>query len=308
MEILSFLCHHIFMIDICKTYTLKQTLNTGKSLLKDAGIESFDLDARVLLSYVLGMESYEIVSHPNIEVPLKFYHQYMKLIKRRSNAEPVAQITKFKEFWSLPFKISKKTLIPRPDSETMIEAVRSEFKNKNFAYKILDMGTGSGCLLLSLMSEFRDAFGVGIDIQSGAVKTAKQNARILSFDDRTVILKQNWHKKNPSKKITKHKFHIIISNPPYITGEDMKILAKDVKKYEPRKALFGGRDGLDEYRMLSQAIYDWNILEQGGKIFLEIGKGQELDVKKIFEAFGFKFEKSFKDLSGIIRVVEFSKK
>ena len=296
------------MIDICKAYTLQQTLNTGKSLLKDAGIESFDLDAKVLLSYVLGVENYELISHPNIEVPLKLYHQYMKLIKRRGLSEPIAQITKKKEFWMLPFKISKKTLIPRPDSETLIEAVRSEFKDKNFPHKILDMGTGGGCLLLSLLSEYKHAFGIGIDIQSGAVKVARENSRILSFDDRAVILKQSWHKKNPSKKISKQKFDIIVSNPPYITADDMKILDKDVKKFEPRKALFGGRDGLDEYRSISQSIYDWDILEKGGRVFLELGKGQENDVRKIFEAFGFKFEKYFKDLSGIIRVVEFSKK
>lgn len=308
MEILKYLCHHIFMIDICKAHSLEETLKTGKSFLKEAGVESFDLDAKVLLSYVLGMESYELVANPNIEIPLKFCHQYMKLLKRRGAFEPIAQITKSKEFWALPFKISKKTLIPRPDSETMIEAVKSEFKDKNFSYKILDMGTGSGCLLLSLMSEFKQAFGIGIDIQSGAVKVAKENAKILSFDNRAVILKQNWHKKKPSKKITKHKFHIIISNPPYITSQDMKSLAKDVKNYEPKKALWGGRDGLDEYRSLSQAIYDWEILEDGGRIFLELGRGQENDVKQIFEAFGFKFEKYFKDLSGIIRVIEFSKK
>ncbi|MBR1545031.1 MAG: peptide chain release factor N(5)-glutamine methyltransferase [Alphaproteobacteria bacterium] len=305
---LKFLCHHIFMIDICKTYTVEETLKTGKTYLKDAGVESFDLDAKVLLSFVLGMESYELISHSYAEVPLKFYHQYMKLLRRRGNSEPVAQITKHKEFWSLPFKISKKTLIPRPDSETMIEAVKSEFKDKNFSYRILDMGTGSGCLLLSLLSEFKQAFGIGIDIQSGAVKTARENAKLLSLDDRAVVLKQSWHKKRPVKKITAHKFHIIISNPPYITGADMKTLAKDVKKFEPRRALFGGRDGLDEYRMLSQSIYDWEILERGGRIFLELGRGQENDVKRIFEAFGFKFEKYFKDLSGIIRVIEFSKK
>ncbi|MCR5506919.1 MAG: peptide chain release factor N(5)-glutamine methyltransferase [bacterium] len=296
------------MIDICKAHSIEETLKTGKSFLKEAGIESFDLDAKVLLSFVLGMESYELVSHADAEIPLKLYHQYMKLLKRRGAFEPVAQITKSKEFWSLPFKVSKKTLIPRPDSETMIEAVKSEFKDKNFSYKILDMGTGSGCLLLSLLSEFKQAFGIGIDIQSGAVKTAKENAKILSLDDRAVIFKQSWHKRKPARKISEHKFHIIISNPPYITGADMKTLAKDVKKFEPRKALFGGRDGLDEYRMLSQAIYDWEILERGGKIFLELGKGQENDVKQIFEAFGFKFEKYFKDLSGIIRVIEFSKK
>ena len=308
MEILKTLCHHIFMIDICKTYSIEETLNTGKTLLKSAGIESFDLDAKVLLSYILGIESYELISHPNAEVPLKIYHQYMKLIERRGNSEPIAQITKFKEFWSLPFKISKKTLIPRPDSETIIDAVKSEFKDKNFSYKILDMGTGSGCLLLSLLSEFKQAFGIGIDIQSGAVKTAKQNAKILSFADRAVILKQSWHKAKPSKKISEHKFNIIISNPPYITAKDMKTLDKDVKKYEPRKALFGGNDGLDEYRMIAKAIYDWGILEKNGKVFLELGKGQENDVRKIFEAFGFKFEKYFKDLSGIIRVIEFSRK
>lgn len=308
MEMLKFLCHHIFMIDICKIYTVEEALKTGKSLLKDAGVESFDLDAKILLSYILGMENYELISNPNVEVPFKLYHQYMKLIKRRGQSEPIAQITKKKEFWMLPFKISKKTLIPRPDSETLIEAVTSEFKDKNLPYKILDMGTGSGCLLLSLLSEFKKSFGIGIDIQSGAVKVARENARILSFDDRTVILKQSWRKKKPSKKITKHKFNIIVSNPPYITAGDMNVLDRDVKKFEPRKALFGGRDGLDEYRSISQTIYDWDVLEKGGKIFLELGKGQENDVRKIFEAFGFKFQKYFKDLSGIIRVAEFLKK
>ena len=295
------------MIDICKAHTLGEALKTGKSLLKEAGIESFDVDAKVLLSFVLKMESYELLANPDIEIPLKLYRQYMKFIKRRAGFEPVAQITKSKGFWSLSFKISKKTLIPRPDSETIITAVQSEFKNKNLPYKILDMGTGSGCLILSLMSEFKQAVGVGIDVQFGAVKVAKENAKILSFDDRVEIFQQDWHKK-ANKKMLKSSFDIIVSNPPYINSVDMEKLAKDVKKYESRKALFGGRDGLDEYRTLAQAIYDWNILEIGGKIFLEVGRGQESDVRKIFEAFGFKFEKFFKDLSGIIRVVEFSKK
>ena len=299
--------HHIFMMKKQQTHTVKQTLDYGKQILKDANIETSNIDARVLLSYITGMEHHEFITSPNTIIPEKLYKEYIKLIKRRSKFEPIAQITGEREFYSLPFKVSKGTLIPRPDTETIIDAIKSEFKNSNIEYKILDMGTGSGCILLSLLHHFKNSLGIGIDINNNAIKTAKQNAKILSLHTRSKILKQNWHNKKAIKKISEHKFHIIVSNPPYITSTDMKLLDKDVKNYEPHTALYGGNDGLDEYRHLSKSIYNWNILEKNGKIFLELGKDQEEDVKKIFEAFGFKFQKYFKDLNGIIRVIEFTK-
>ena len=290
-----------------KTHMVGEVLEEGRNILKSSNIDTFDIDSRVLLSFVSGIAHHDIIAQPKIEIPHKLYKEYIKLIKRRSKFEPIAQITKEKEFWALPFKISKGTLIPRPDSETIIEAVKTEFKNIKEKYKILDMGTGSGCLLLSLLSEYKNAFGIGIDIKHSALSTAKDNTKKLSLYDRTKIINQSWKTKHPTKRITENKFDIIISNPPYITAYDMKNLDADVKKYEPHSALYGGNDGLDEYRNISKALYYWNILAPNGKIFLELGKGQEESVKKIFEAFGFKFEKYYKDLSGIIRVIEFSK-
>ena len=288
-------------------HTVYNTLSEGKSILKDAGIESFDLDSRVLLSYILGMEHHLFISNPKAVVPLKQYKEYMKLIKRRAKSEPVAQITKEKEFWSIPFKISKQTLIPRADSETLIEAVKQEFKDTTAPHKIIDLGTGSGCLLLSLLTEYKNATGFGIDIQPNAVKTARENTKKLSLENRTQIINHNWNKKSPHKKIKDIKFTIVVSNPPYITKQDMKTLDRDVKHFEPRKSLYGGNDGLSEYRNISKALYYWDIIEPKGKIFLEIGKNQHDDVKKIFEAFGFKFINYFKDLNGIIRVLEIQK-
>ena len=308
MEKKRFLWHTILMLKKKPLHTIYETLNEGKTILKDAKIESFDIDSRVLLSYVLGVEHHDLIANPKTEISNKFYKQYLNLIKRRSKHEPIAQITGEKEFWSLPFKICKDTLIPRPDSETIIQAVKTEFKDTDGNYKILDMGTGSGCLLLSLLTEYKNAFGIGIDIKRNAIKTAKENAKKLSLHTRSKILNLNWHDKKRTQRLGNIKFHIIVSNPPYITAHEMEELEEDVKKYEPRLALYGGRDGLDEYRYISKVIYYWDILEKNGKIFLELGKGQHNDVQKIFEAFGFKYIKNFKDLNGIVRVIEFSKK
>lgn len=306
MEKIIKLCKNIIMIKK-EEHKVHEALSKGKEILQNANIESFDIDARILLSYILGIEHHIFISNPKIEIPEKQYKEYMKLIKRRAKNEPIAQITKEKEFWSLPFKVNKHTLIPRPDSETLIEAVKSEFKDKEYPHKIIDLGTGSGCLLLALLTEYKKAEGIGIDVSLKALKTARENAKKLCLEKRSQILKQNWKEEKLRKEIKDKQFTIIISNPPYITKEEMKTLEKDVKKYEPKRALYGGNDGLNEYRNLSKNLYYWNILSPKGRVFLEIGKGQENDIKKIFEAFGFKFEQCFKDINGIIRVIEFKK-
>lgn len=306
MEKIIKICKNILMIKKEK-HNVYDTLSKGKEILQNAKIESFDIDARILLSYILGIEHHLFISNPKVEVPEKQYKEYIKLIKRRAKNEPIAQITGEKEFWCLPFKISKHTLIPRPDSETIIEAIKSEHKDKNKSYNIIDFGTGSGCLLLALLSEYKNAYGIGIDISNNVLKIAKENAKKLSLENRGNFIKQDWKETKPNTEIQTKKFDIIISNPPYITKNEMKTLEKDVKKYEPKRALYGGNDGLNEYRNLSKTLYYWNILSPNGKIFLEMGKGQENDIKKIFEAFGFKFQKYFKDLNGIIRVIELTK-
>ena len=308
MEKIVNLCHHLIMMINSEKHTIIGTLKKGRDILKSAGIDTFDIDAKVLLSFVTGIPHHEFITNPDIVITFIMYRKYMCLIRRRAKYEPVAQITGEKEFWSLPFKVSKGTLIPRPESETIIEAVKSEFKNQTIKYHILDMGTGTGCLLLSILSEYKNADGIGIDVRHNPIKTARENAKKLALQDRAKIMKLSWYSKKPIKKIMEQKFHIIVSNPPYITECEMKKLADDVRIYEHKQALYGGRDGLDEYRQISKALYYWDILDDNGKIFLEIGKGQHDDVRKIFEAFGFKFKHYFNDIAGVIRVVEFSKK
>jgi release factor glutamine methyltransferase len=271
-----------------KTYSA--ALDDGTDILRNARIESAALDARVLLEHITGAR----------EVSPRAYEKYMAAIARRAEHEPVAYITGEKEFWKYRFKVAPATLIPRPDSETLIEAVLAECETPHM---LLDLGTGTGCLLLGLLGEYPNAHGVGIDSSRVAVAIARSNARALGFSNRAKFVNKSWRDAVPPKG----EFDLIISNPPYIRAADLETLVPDVAKYEPKLALYGGADGLECYREIAAALTRWNILTSTAKILLEIGRGQSASVKKIFAATGFKFLKSFRDLAGIIRVLEFSK-
>jgi release factor glutamine methyltransferase len=275
-------------------HSIESALAEGAGILKAAGIGSAALDARVLLSSVLNKDS--LMLAPGGKIAHAAYEKFMALVSRRAGHEPVAYITGTKEFWKYSFRVCPETLIPRPDSETLVEAALAECARPQ---NILDLGTGTGCLLLSLLGEYPEARGLGMDSSRAAAALARSNARALGFAKRARFINKSWR----DSAGPKDKFDLIISNPPYIKKGPR--LSRDVAGYEPGEALFGGTDGLECYREIAAALRRWDVLAPGAKIFLEIGKGQGASVKKIFTDAGFRFLKSFRDLAGIVRVLEF---
>lgn len=263
--------------------------------LSQANIENPHLEARILLTYATGIDQTQIFAYPEKEISPKYFKHLTELIIRRKTEEPIAYITGTQEFWSLDFTVTKNTLIPRPDSETVIQVVLTETIDKMAPLTILDLGTGSGCLLLALLSEMPNARGIGIDISPSACKVAAQNAENLGLINRANFCPGNW--------LTgiKDKFDIIISNPPYIAEEQICTLTNGVKNFEPHIALSGGFDGLVPYRIIAQQ--GTNHLNTGGIIAVEIGINQVFDINEIFLENRFELISIHKDAANIDRCI-----
>lgn len=274
---------------------LIETLNTAKQALKDAGIETPFLDAELLLAYVLQKNREFVIGRPEYELSTKEVADFEWFIKRRANFEPVAKIIGIKEFWGREFIVSGATLDPRPDSEALIEKVFEILPNKEVEFKVLDLGTGSGCLLLTILAEYPNSLGVGVDIASDTLHVARSNAEKLGLAKRSDFILNDWLEGMDGK------FDLIISNPPYIKNSDIEKLAPEVSVHEPRLALLGGDDGLDCYRQIASQIK--NLLNEKAYIVFEFGKGQEEDVRKILEREGMKFISFKNDLTGTPRCI-----
>ena len=272
---------------------IKTILNQATENLNK--IETAKLDARILLQHAANITVETIYLKPELEINEEIAKLYFSLIDRRANNEPVAKIIGKKAFWENDFIVNQHTLDPRPDSEVIISAALELFPNKNANLKFLDLGTGSGCLILSLLQEYKNSSGIGSDISSEALKITQQNIKNLSFEDRIILIQQNW-----ADSIIKN-FDLIISNPPYIPSGDIDSLSKDVRLYDPLLALDGGLDGLDPYRYLAKQIF--NILKKDAYAILEFGYGQGLYIKEIFENAGYIVHKILIDLAGIERVI-----
>ena len=221
-------------------------------------------------------------------------------IERRKKGEPVAKIIGQKGFWTLDLAVSTATLDPRPDSETLIDAVLKQIPDKNTPLRILDLGTGSACLLLALLSEYKNSTGIGIDISQEALKIAQKNVDKYA-SDRAKLLCNSW--KNEKWWDGLGTFDVVISNPPYIRSADIPFLDKDVKDYDPIEALDGGIDGLDDYRSLSSSIH--HVLNETGLVFFEIGKNQERDITEIMKEKGFSLRAFYYDFGQVLRVLVF---
>ena len=221
-----------------------ELINIGTKELKQKKIESSRLDSKLLLAKILNKKREELLINLEQEISSNHLLCYKNLIHRRSLNEPIAYITKEKEFWSKKFLVDKNTLIPRPETELMVEKLVKIFKEKSIS--ILDIGTGSGCILISLLSELKNSKGVGIDISKKALETAKKNSEKHKMKNNIKFFRKSFDSK------FNQKFDLIVSNPPYIKSSTIKNLKENIKRYEPRIALDGGNDGLD---LIKKIIY-----------------------------------------------------
>ena len=270
-----------------------ELINSASKLLKDNNIQSNKLDSELLLSRVLKKKREELLLKLDESVSKHSITQFEKLIYRRSLKEPIAYILKHKEFWSKNFLVNNNTLIPRPETELMVEKIQKIFKNKDPF--ILDVGTGSGCILLSLLSEFKNSNGIGIDISKQAIQIAIKNSKQQKLTQRA-----KFYRKSLSQ-FYGHKFDLIVSNPPYIRTIDLKNLDDDIKKFEPKIALDGGNDGLD---VIKKVIYKSKyILKFRGMLSLEIGNGQCKQVSKILKENNFRINYLVQDYRKNVRCI-----
>jgi len=271
--------------------TIAEALRDGAAILIAAGIDNHRLESRLLLAHALGCSSEDLIRDLSVKVgPSGF----STLLARRAAHEPMAFILGWREFWSLRFRVSPATLIPRPDSETVVEAALARFPSVQTELRALDLGTGTGCLLLSVLHDRPAAFGVGIDISEVAACLARRNACDLGLASRSAFLCGDW------AESVSGRFDLVLSNPPYIASAQLAGLMPDVAKHEPAAALDGGRCGLTAYRAIIAMLP--RLLTAGGAAVLELGVGQLDAVRALSEAAGFWVE-TRRDLSGIVRAI-----
>jgi len=272
---------------------ISELINKGSKSLKTNNISSYLIDAELILSKSLNISREKFLSLNDYRVEDEIILNFNKLIDRRVKKEPIAYIFQKKEFWSLNFIVNKDTLIPRPETELLVEYLVNYYKNKKIF--ILDIGTGSGCIILSILKELKKSKGIGIDVSKKAIKVASKNAKNLGLQTRSKFIKRNLNEFNS------YMFDLIVSNPPYICSHELKNLSEDIKKYEPRLALDGGNDGLD---VVKKIIYkSKSILKRKGMLALEIGFGQFKKVSPILKFNGFKIKFIIKDYHNNIRCI-----
>jgi release factor glutamine methyltransferase len=281
-----------------------QSVETARRMLtaqlKTSAIESPELDARLLIGAVLGLDLTGLVAAAAIRRLSDDEAALLDgLSRRRGAGEPIARILGVKEFWGLPLSLTSATLVPRPDTETIVEAaleiLRAQY-HRDRTLRIADIGTGSGAILLALLSESPNAWGVGTDISEAALQTAKANARQLGFAPRTAFVAGDY------AAALSGAFDLIVSNPPYIRSADIDALAAEVRDHDPRRALDGGADGLDAYRLIAPQAA--RLLAPGGSLVLEVGHDQCDQVAQLLTIAGLNLPREPKaDLAGIRRAV-----
>ena len=266
-------------------------IKIGSDLLKKNKIETNVLDSEILLSKILNKSREVILVNLDQKINKKNILEFKKFVKRRSNNEPIAYILEEKEFWSKNFNINKGTLIPRPETELLVDKLTSIFNEKNIS--ILDIGTGSGCIIISLLSVLQKSKGIGIDVSKHAISIAKKNGMKFNLQNRLKFYNKSL------ETIFNQKFDLIVSNPPYIESKNIKNLSDDIRKYEPILALDGGNDGLD---LIRKVIYkSKEVLKLKGTLALEIGNGQIKKVSKILFDNNFRIKHVIKDYKNNVR-------
>lgn len=264
----------------------------ARAVLREANIDSADLDARLLVEAVSGLDRAAIIASPETELGADQSAALYRLIERRARAEPMAYILGHREFRGLGFLTPQGVLIPRPDTETLIEAALEVAPH---ARSVLDLGVGSGCILLSLLHALPQATGVGVDRSPDALAAASDNAKRLGLSDRVRLVASDW------TAGVSGQFDLIVSNPPCIPSADIETLDADVRNFEPRLALDGGADGLEAYRALADQIT--GLMAKNGAVGFEIGWDQARAVSQILAEAGLTRIEVRRDLAGRDRVV-----
>ena len=260
----------------------------GISVLKNKSILSAQLDTEILMAKALGKNREYIILNHNKVLNNKDLEYFKKLVHERATRKPIAYLLNKKFFWKCEFYVDKNTLIPRPDTEIIIEQILKVTKNKNYL-RILDIGIGSGCILLSILKERKNYYGTGIDISKDSLEISKINAKKLLVEERIKFYKSDVD------KFAQGKYDLVVSNPPYIKKNNLKYLECDVLKFEPKMALDGGLDGLSVIRKVIKKSSE--LLKKNGKFILEIGFDQKSKVIKLLKNKGFYINSTIKDFA-----------
>ncbi|MGQ4275356.1 peptide chain release factor N(5)-glutamine methyltransferase [Terrihabitans sp. B22-R8] len=275
--------------------TRRALLAEAAERLRMARCDSPELDARVLMKEALHLSDAELIAAANDPASPEGGIAFEAMIARRVAGEPVARIVGHREFWGLRFDLSAETLVPRPDTETLVEAAISACRGAA-PRNVLDFGTGTGCLLIVLLHEFPDAEGLGVDISARALATAQRNAERLGVSGRVRFVQSDWGAG------VEGAFDLIVSNPPYIAHEEIAGLDREVRVYDPPAALDGGADGLDAYRAVARDSA--RLLARDGVLIVELGQGQEADVAAAMRDAGLRADGPARpDLAGIPRAL-----
>ncbi|QKV20204.1 peptide chain release factor N(5)-glutamine methyltransferase [Oricola thermophila] len=275
---------------------------TARTRLAEAGIPSPDLDASLLLEHATGLTVLARITEPGRLVPTEKIERFRTCVERRLAREPVHRIIGEREFYGLPLQLTAATLVPRPDTETLVDLVLPLVRNRvarNGHCRILDMGTGSGAIALALLAEVSRATATGTDISAEALMVAQANASLLGLADRFTAIRSDWFEEVTGQ------FELIVSNPPYIRSDDIPGLDPDVREHDPLQALDGGRDGLDAYRVLAERSAPF--LAENGAIAVEIGHDQAPEVTNLFVSAGYRRIGRRKDYGGHVRALFFVK-
>ena len=275
--------------------------------LKTLGFKTASLDCRLLLSQILE-KSNTVYTHEQVNISKDEIINFQTLVKQRQKGKPVSRILNKRNFWKKEFMLSGDTLDPRPDSEILIEAVLEYFPNKTQLLKILDLGSGTGCLGLSLLEEYEDSLISFVDISKKSLEIVKKNSHQFRLKGKLKYIHLDWRMHDWDTQLLNFeenkKFDIIMTNHQYIHSNDIKFLETEVKDYDPTLALDGGNDGLNAYRSIIPRLK--NLIKSDGKVFIEIGKGQENSVSEISLQHGLLSIDYKRDLSNIIRVIVFN--
>ena len=275
---------------------IKESLYQAARKLVNVTASTANLEARILLQHATGRSLEYLLAHSEQELTTKEQETFKQLLSRRLSLEPIAYITNTKEFYGYDFTVNNKVLIPRSDTELLIDIILDEIAVNNTSPEILELGTGSGCIAISLLLERPNIYLTASDISIDAISVAQQNARYNNVADRIKLIHSDWF-----QKLEGHQFDIIVSNPPYISKEHISHIATETLEYEPHLALFADDGGLASYYIIAKEAK--NFLRPKGKLFLEIGFNQADEVTKIFHNSGYMVTKVYQDLAGHDRVM-----